>query len=128
LHQRLLHNGWLATTNSDWEAFDLKVHGPGPVRLTLTSVYEEDLEHARHYVRYRIEAKRKPWSLLQGFLLACLLLICLTKVYLWPLALPLAAALYWMARAPRIQTNALAQLAMECAEPLGMIPAKELSK
>jgi len=61
--------------NGDWEDFDLEVQGPGPVRLTLTSVYEEHLEHGRPLCRYRIEAKRKPWSVVHGLLLAGLLAI-----------------------------------------------------
>jgi hypothetical protein len=93
--------------------------------LTLTSLYEEDLEHAQHYVRYRIEAKWKWPYLLSGVLLAGLFGFCLTKPYLLPLAVPLAFATFRLARARQLQTAALSQLAMECAEPLGMLPVKK---
>jgi hypothetical protein len=124
--EKHLHNcGWIAKTNSDWEDFDVEVEGPGPVRLKLISVYEEDLERAQHYVRYRVETKWKPSYLLKSVLLAGLFGLCLSKIYLLPLALPLGFALFRLARARRIQSDAFSQLAMECAEPLGMVPVKD---
>jgi GT2 family glycosyltransferase len=125
LHQHARGCGWVVRTNGDWESFDVEMNGPGPLRLTLTSVYEEDLEHAKHYVRYRIQAKWKPFSIFKGFLVAVLLGLCLTRMFLWPLAVPLGFAMYLLFRARRIQTAALSQLAMECAEPLGMVPVNK---
>jgi GT2 family glycosyltransferase len=127
LHEHLRNCGWSAKMNNDWEGFDVEMKGPGPVRLTLTSVYEEDLEHAQHYVRYRIESKWKPFYLFQGILLAVLFDICLREIFFWPLALPLGFGLYRLIGARHNQTKALSQLAMECAEPLGMIPVKRNS-
>lgn len=124
LEEQLRACGWLARANGAWEDFDLIVEGPGPVRLKLDSVYEEDLERARHYVRYRVTAKWKPSYLFKGLLLAGLFGFCLSKIYLLPVALPLGLALLRLAGGRRIQTAALSQLAMECAEPLGMIAVK----
>ncbi|MDB6020356.1 MAG: glycosyl transferase family 2 [Pedosphaera sp.] len=124
LQEHLCNCGWIAKTNTDWEDFDLHVEGPGPVRLTLASVYEEDLERARHFVRYRVQARWKPAYVLKGLFLAGLLGACLTKLFLLPLALPLAFAVFRLARARKIQTAALSQLAMECATPLGMVPVE----
>jgi O-antigen biosynthesis protein len=127
LQEHLHHCGWVARLNNEWEDFDLLVTGPGPVRLKLASVCEEDLEHAQFYVRYRIQATWKPWYVLQGVLLAVLLGCCLSKAFLWPLALPLVFGMFWLVRAKGTQTTALSQLAMECAEPRGMIPVKKAS-
>ena len=38
---------------------DIEVLGPGPYKLKLCSVYEEDLQRALHYIRYRVEVKMK---------------------------------------------------------------------
>jgi glycosyltransferase involved in cell wall biosynthesis len=124
LEEQLRNCGWISKSNSDWDDYDLEVEGPGPVRLRLISVYEEDLERAQHYVRYRVETHWKLSYLPRSIVLAGLFALCLSKVYLLPLALPLGFALYRLACARGIQSAALSQLAMECAEPLGMIPVK----
>ena len=124
LEEHARNCGWDAKTNGDWDDFDLKVEGPGPVRLNLASVYEEDLERAQHFVRYRVTATWKPSYLIKIGLLAVLLGWCLSRIYLWPIAAPLTFALVRLVRARKFQTIALAQLATECATPLGMIPVK----
>jgi hypothetical protein len=120
LAERLRDCGWVARVNHDWEDLDIEVDGPGPVRLQLYSVYEEDLERSQHYVRYRIASNWRPRAIVQIALLAALFACCALKVFLWPLALPLASAIFVTSRARQIQTAALSQLAIECAEPLGM--------
>jgi hypothetical protein len=124
LEEQLRNCGWISKSNSDWDDYDLEVKGPGPVRLRLISVYEEDLERAQHYVRYRVETHWKLSYLPKGILLAGLFGLCLSKVYLLPLAFVFAFGLFRLAHARRIQSAALSQLAMECAEPLGMVPVK----
>jgi glycosyltransferase involved in cell wall biosynthesis len=124
LQEHLCHCGWIAKSNDDWDDFDLQVRGPGPVHVSLTSVYEEDLERARHYVRYRVRAHWKASYLLKTTGLLVLFGLCLTKSFLLPLALMLAFSILRVVRGPKTQTAALSQLALECAEPLGMVPVK----
>src|SRR5207237_4632625 len=62
LHRLVAHMqscGWMAGGCGEWDDADIEILGPGPYTLKLTSVYEEHLEHARHYVRFRVEAKMK---------------------------------------------------------------------
>jgi cellulose synthase/poly-beta-1,6-N-acetylglucosamine synthase-like glycosyltransferase len=126
LETQLRHCGWVARPNNDWEDSDITVEGPGPVRLALSSVYEEDLEHAHHFVRYQISAKWKPWQRVQLGVLIALFGVCLSRFELLPLAAILLFGISRLIRAKAIQTAALSQLALECAEPLGMAPAEEV--
>jgi len=56
LEEHLNACGWIARPSCSWDEADLDVLGPGPYRLQLTSVYEENIEESRHFVRYRITA------------------------------------------------------------------------
>lgn len=127
LQEHLRACGWISKVNDDWDDFDLEVAGPGPVRLRLTSVYEEDLERAQHFVRYRVVARWKASFFVQLGALLTLLALCLTQLYLWPVAIPLGLGIIRLLRAREFQTRALAQLAVECAEPLGMIAVQPVA-
>ncbi len=59
--------GWSCQPSSDWDVADLDILGPGPYRLQLCSVYEDDVEHGRHFVRYRVTARPKRWLPLVWF-------------------------------------------------------------
>lgn len=117
--------GWQAQPAGEWDSADIEVLGPGPYRLLLSSVYEEDLERARHFVRYRVEAKMKAHApLVVGGLMA--LLVCLTQLpQLAPLSIPIIVILYRYVRARKIMTTAVSQMAMECGWPIGMPTAKK---
>lgn len=124
LTEYLANCGWMARPNTDWEDADIFVEGPGPVRLSLTSVYEEDLERAQHFVRYRVVGQWKPEYLAYAAGFAVLAGLCLTRPYLLPLTIPWTLAVFRILSARRCQADALAQLAEEVAEPLGMIPVE----
>jgi len=124
LTEYLANCGWKARPNTDWEDSDIFVEGPGPVRLSLTSVYEEDLERAQHFVRYRVGSQWKPMYLLYAAGFAILAGLCLTRIYLLPLALPWTLAVFRILSARRSQADALSQLAREVGDPLGMIPVE----
>ena len=116
--------GWVARPSDDWQETDLEITGPGPCSATLTSVYEDDVAHATHYVRYRVTARRKPVPLLIGVaLLAVLVTGVVLQPALAPLTLPILAYLYILWRARRNMIRAISQLAMECGKPFGMTPA-----
>jgi glycosyltransferase involved in cell wall biosynthesis len=125
LEETLRRCGWMAAANGDWDNCDLKLEGPGPVRLRLTSVYEEDLQTTRHFIRYRVQGRWKARYLMKLAVVVALIGFCADRWYLLPLAVPLALAALRLLRARKAQTIALAQLALECAEPLGMHVVKE---
>jgi glycosyltransferase involved in cell wall biosynthesis len=116
--------GWVARRSSEWEDSDIEVLGPGPYTLTLTSVYEEDLQRALHYIRYRITPKMKLHApIVVAAIMATL--IALTQVlYLAPLALPLVFILTRFVGARKQMVQAVSQMAMECGWPIGMPKAK----
>jgi hypothetical protein len=92
--------------------------------LQLCSVYEDDVEHGRHFVRYRVTARPKRW-----LPLAWLAMVSIVPAFIWaptllPLALPLLALMRAMAGVKRYMQSAISQLAAECAEPLGMTEAE----
>ena len=123
LHRLLAHMnscGWVARPCSEWDEADIEVLGPGPYTLKLTSVYEEHLEHARHYVRYRVEAKMKLQApLVVAGLMAALIGIT-QALYLAPLAIPIIVILVRYVRARKVMLAAVAQMAMDCGWPIGM--------
>jgi O-antigen biosynthesis protein len=127
LRRLLLHMsscGWVARPCNEWDAGDIEVLGPGPYRLKLCSVYEEDLQRALHYVRYRVTVKMKLQApLVVGGLMA--LLVGLTQVlYLAPLAVPIVVVLWRYLAARRTMAEAVSQMAMDCGWPIGMPKAK----
>ena len=127
LHRLLAHMkscGWIARAANEWDDADIEVLGPGPYTLRLTSVYEEHLEHSRHYVRYRVEAKMKPQApvVVAGLMAA---LIGITQaLYLAPLAIPITVLLVRYVRARKQMIAAVSQIAMDCGWPLGMPKTK----
>ncbi|MGZ8899500.1 MAG: glycosyltransferase [Limisphaerales bacterium] len=117
--------GWVARRSSEWEDSDIEILGPGPYTLTLTSVYEEDLQRALHYVRYRVTPKMKLHApIVVGLIMATL--VGLTQVlYLAPLAIPLTFVLTRFVQARKQIVQAVSQMALECGWPIGMPKAKE---
>ena len=116
--------GWVARPCSEWDDADIEVLGPGPYRLKLWSVYEEDLQRALHYIRYRVAVKMKPHApLVVGGLMAALTAIT-QALYLAPLAVPITAVLIRYVRARKLMIQAVSQMAMECGWPIGMPKAK----
>jgi O-antigen biosynthesis protein len=127
LHALLAHMkscGWIVRPCSEWDDGDIDVLGPGPYTLKLTSVYEEDLQRALHYIRYRVTAKVKPHApIVVGTLM--LALIGITQaLYLAPLAIPIVFVLTRYLRARKLMVQAVSQMAMDCGWPLGMPKAK----
>jgi hypothetical protein len=127
LHHLLAHMkscGWMARPCSEWDDADIEVLGPGPHTLKLTSVYEEDLERALHYVRYRVTVRMKTHAPIGvgGLMLA---LIGITQaLYLVPLAVPIAFVLSRYVGARKLMVQAVSQMAMDCGWPIGMPKAK----
>lgn len=124
LERHLRDCGWDCHPSSQWDEADLDVDGPGPYRLQLCSVYEDDVEHGQHFVRYRVTARAKRWLPVVWLSIAAAALALVTAPTLLPLALPLAGLARSLARARRSMQSAVSQLAVECAEPLGMIRAE----
>jgi hypothetical protein len=116
--------GWVARRSSEWQDSDIEVLGPGPYTLTLTSVYEEDLQRALHHIRFRVEPKMKLHApLVVAGIMA--VLIALTQVlYLAPLAIPITFVLVRFVQARKHMVQAVSQMAMECGWPIGMPKAK----
>jgi cellulose synthase/poly-beta-1,6-N-acetylglucosamine synthase-like glycosyltransferase len=112
--------GWIAQPSGEWDTADIDILGPGPYRLKLCSVCEEELEHAAHYVRFRITAKMKFHApVVVGVLM--LLLIALTQMLqLAPLAIPLGYIVSRYVGARKAIIAAVSQMAMECGWPIGM--------
>jgi hypothetical protein len=116
LHSHLQHCGWNARTGSDWSPDDLLIDGPGPCRVTLTSVAEERLEKGFFFVRWRIHTRYKPADLLATLSLAALTILLLTHWATLPLAIPALGLLTTLARSRHTMTQAVSQLAHEIAE------------
>jgi len=116
--------GWIVQPCSEWDDADIEVLGPGPYTLKLSSVYEEDLQRALHYIRYRVTAKMKPQApLVVGGLMA--VLVAFTQaLYLAPLSIPIILILTRYVRARKLMIQAVSQMAMECGWPIGMPKAK----
>lgn len=118
--------GWMVETAGDWGTTDLEILGPGPCVASLTSVYEDVLERGRHYVCYRVTARRKVWPLLIGLtILAAVAAVIFLRPSLAPVGLPIAGyvVLVWRARTNMIR--AVSQLATECGKPFGMTPVED---
>jgi O-antigen biosynthesis protein len=125
LQEHLRMCGWVSRPADEWSEHDLEIPGPGPYRLFLTTVYEDDVAHSVHYVRYRITAKMK-WIApvaLAGIVLG------LAGIAAAPAFLPLAPALFFIGRkfltAKRAMINAISQLTAEYAGVLGMTKAQD---
>jgi O-antigen biosynthesis protein len=116
--------GWVAQRSSEWADSDMEVLGPGPYTLTLTSVYEEDLQRALHYVRYRVKPKMKLHAPIVVAVIMGVLVALTQFLYLAPLAIPLTVVLTRFVQARKLMVQAVSQMAMECGWPIGMPKAK----
>lgn len=125
LERHLRDCGWASRPSSDWDSADLDVLGPGPHRVQLCSLYEDDVEHGQHYVRFRVTARAKHWLPLVWLAIAATVPAFVIAPTLLPLALPVLLAAWALARAKRSMQSAVSQLASECAEPLGMIRVEQ---
>lgn len=127
LHRLLEHMrscGWMVRSCSEWDDGDIEVLGPGPYTLKLTSVYEEDLQRALHYIRYRVTYKMKPHAPVVVALLMTALVGITQALYLAPLAVPITFVLTRYVQARKLMISAVSQMAMECGWPIGMPKAK----
>jgi O-antigen biosynthesis protein len=115
--------GWVVQPCNEWDDGDIEILGPGPYKLKLTSVYEEELAHSQYYVRYRVTAKIKPHAPLVVAGLMAMLFGITQALYLAPLAVPIIFVLIRYVRARAIMTKAVSQMAMECGWPNGMSKA-----
>jgi GT2 family glycosyltransferase len=123
LHRLAEHTkrcGWDCREGSDWSTHDLEVQGPGPYRIYLQSVAEERLEKGWFQVRFRIMARIKPAAVLLFAGLLTTLPAFVAMPRLLPLAVPVGMMLRALVRAKPGMTAAVSQLAMECAEAMGM--------
>jgi GT2 family glycosyltransferase len=116
--------GWDCREGSDWDEHDLEVQGPGPYRLHLRSVAEERLEKGWFQVRLRVTARSKPAAVLFSAGLLATLPIFVAVPELLPLAIPIIIALRTLLRAKEGMIAGISQLAMECAEAMGMPDAE----
>jgi cellulose synthase/poly-beta-1,6-N-acetylglucosamine synthase-like glycosyltransferase len=124
LPQHLRACGWVSQPASEWSEMDLEVVGPGPYRIFVTTVYEDDVAHTCHYVRYRITAQMKPLAPVMTLLTLALLFGVVLQPWLLPLAVPVGLLLFKFLTARRTMTKAISQLVAENAEAVGMVPAK----
>jgi GT2 family glycosyltransferase len=113
--------GWRVEAGSPWGRSDLEVRGPGPWRVTLVSVAEENLERGEYAVRFRLTARMKPGAIAAaGVLLAGASVLAFLPGLL-PLGLPIGITLWWLLFGSRRHlVAAVSQLALECAEARGM--------
>jgi glycosyltransferase involved in cell wall biosynthesis len=112
--------GWDCREGSVWGTHDLEVQGPGPYRVYLRSVAEERLEKGWFHVRFRVMARIKPAAVLHLAGLLAILPAFVAMPQLLPLAVPVVVMLRALVRAKAGMTAAVSQLAMECAEAMGM--------
>ena len=112
--------GWDCREGSHWDTHDLEVRGPGPYRVYLRSVAEERLEKGWFHVRFRVTARSKPSAVLLSAGLLATLPVFVAVPELLPLAVPIVLTLRTLFKAKEGMNSAIAQLAMECAEAMGM--------
>jgi O-antigen biosynthesis protein len=116
--------GWACSEGCPWGAEDLVIHGPGPYRVSLRSVAEERLEKGWFQIRYRVRARIKPSAVLSIAALAAALPAFVLAPEALPLAGPALILLRTLLRGKGAMTAALSQLAMECAEGMGLPSAE----
>lgn len=112
--------GWDCREGGEWDSYDLRVAGPGPYRVDLCSVAEEELEKGWFQVRYRVKARVKPSAICLGAGLMLFLPVYWAVPQLLPLAIPIGVMLRTLVWARSGMESALSQLALECAEGLDM--------
>jgi glycosyltransferase involved in cell wall biosynthesis len=123
LPEHLKSCGWMCDLSSEWSETDLEIPGPGPCRLSITTVYEDDVAHSCHYIRYRVKSQMKPG----GYVMILLLVMALAGIAMNPWLLPLALPIVFLLRryllARRTTLNAVSQLTEEMGGALGMTKA-----
>jgi hypothetical protein len=120
LPDHLANCGWLSRPCTDWDDDDIEVLGPGPYTLRLRSVYEEDLEHGYHFVRYRVTSRAKPIAIgLWAFLIMLLGTFVAIPTFA-PLAIPVVGLMWLLWHSRDMMTAAVSQLAEEAATPFAM--------
>jgi O-antigen biosynthesis protein len=112
--------GWRCRASHEWDNADMDILGPGPYRLRLISVYEERLERGFHMVRFRLIARPKVMLFLVWTIVAILLAGITLQPYLLPFIIPIGIVLFSLLRVRRHMLSAISQLALGCAESLGM--------
>jgi GT2 family glycosyltransferase len=123
LQDHLRSCGWISHPADEWSESDIEIPGPGPYRLAITTVYEDDVAHACHYMRYRITATMKPFTPLVIIVLTLVLVAVGLHPWLFPLAVPVALLLRKFLTARATMINAVSQLTSEYGEALGMVKA-----
>ncbi|MBI3878759.1 MAG: glycosyltransferase [Verrucomicrobia bacterium] len=120
LLEHLRDCGWVANPACEFSSGDLEVSGPGPCRVEITSLYEEQLEKNYYFVRFRLTARYKPgaWAVMAA--LAVPLGLACFHWWSLPLALPAAFFLWRHLKARQDMTRAVSQLALEVAEACAM--------
>jgi glycosyltransferase involved in cell wall biosynthesis len=121
LPKHLAACGWVAQPCNDWEEADLKILGPGPYVAELCSVYEEDHQRGKHYIRFRITAKPKAALPILGATLLTLAVLFVAIPVLLPLLVPLVGLAWILVRSKRAVIQSVAQLAEEAAASYGMV-------
>jgi hypothetical protein len=114
----------MARPCGEWDDADIEVLGPGPFAFRLCSVYEEDLQRALHYVRFRITARMKWHAPVVVAGLMGILVALTQALHLAPLAIPVIVILTRYVQARKVMTRAVSQMAVDCGWPVGMPRAK----
>lgn len=118
--------GWVVRPSGEWDSTDLEILGPGPCKAWLTSVYEDDVEHSSHYIRYRVTAALKWAPVLFGGMVALGILAAVVyRPAVAPLAIPALVYLSLLWNAKRDTIRAVSQLSVECGRPFGMTPSQD---
>jgi O-antigen biosynthesis protein len=119
LERHLQRFGWTARSACSFDKADIDILGPGPLKLQIESICEENLEKGYHFVRYRVTKKRT----LKTYAYFALCISALTAAIacgLWPLLLPLGIFLLVLIYSEARLAAAISQLAVETGESLGM--------
>lgn len=117
--------GWIGKPANEWSDYDLEVPGPGPYRLFITTVYEDDVAHSVHYIRYRVTARMKATVPIVLLGVTASLAAMLWQPWLLPLAVPLVLFGRKYLTAKRTMINGVSQLTLEYAATLGMTQAQD---
>jgi hypothetical protein len=112
--------GWICEASGEWADTDLVIKGPGFYEIRVTSVYEEILHRGFHWMRYRIEARRKPSHRIGVIAVLCGVALVVWNPVLLPMLIPLGGVAWLLIRARRHTLNAISQAALECGTALDM--------
>ncbi|HLQ38399.1 MAG TPA: glycosyltransferase [Planctomycetota bacterium] len=120
LQRQLAETGWRCHPGGAWDGCDLLVDGPGPYRLRLVSVIEEDHARASHYVRFRVDARPKLFLPCLWLLLVASFTVVATHPATLPMLLPLGYVAWNLLVARRNTVAAVVQLAVQVGKALDM--------